>query len=54
MVTGIAQHDGTGYLVISDRPGIGMELKPDAARKVPMKQREVTTRLHADGSVVDQ
>ena len=54
MVTGIAQHDGHGYLVLSDRPGIGVELKPDAAKKVPMTPREVTTRLHADGSVVDQ
>ncbi|MSQ07876.1 MAG: mandelate racemase/muconate lactonizing enzyme family protein [Dehalococcoidia bacterium] len=54
MVTGIAEHDGKGYLVISDRPGIGMDLKPGALTKAPMKPREVTTRLHADGSVIDQ
>lgn len=54
MVTGIAEHDGEGYLVISDRPGIGVELKPDAVEKVPYTPREVGTRLHADGSVVDQ
>ncbi len=54
MVTGIAEHDGKGYLVISDRPGIGMDLNPGALTKAPMKPREVTTRLHADGSVIDQ
>ena len=54
MVTGIAEHDGEGYLVISDRPGIGVELKPDAVEKVPPVPREPHTRLHADGSVVDQ
>ena len=54
MVTGIAEHDGHGYLLIPDRPGIGVELKPDARAKVPYLPREVHTRLHADGSVVDQ
>jgi galactonate dehydratase len=54
MVTGIAQHDGKGFLVISDAPGIGLELKDDAVEKCPARPREVVTRLHADGSVVDQ
>ncbi|MEX0762061.1 MAG: galactonate dehydratase [Dehalococcoidia bacterium] len=54
LVTGRAEHDGKGFLVISDRPGIGVELKPDAAEKVKYTPREVVTRLHADGSVVDQ
>ena len=54
MVTGMAQHDGNGYLVISDAPGIGIELKPDAIEKCPAVPREVITRLHADGSVIDQ
>ena len=54
MVTGIAEHDGNGYLLIPDRPGIGVELKPDARAKVPYVPREVHTRLHVDGSVVDQ
>jgi galactonate dehydratase len=54
MVTGMAQHDGKGYLVISDTPGIGMELKPDAVEKCPEVPRPVRTRLHADGSVIDQ
>ena len=54
MVSGMAEHDGNGYLVISDAPGIGIELKPDAIEKCPPKPREVITRLHADGSVIDQ
>ncbi len=54
MVTGMAQHDGNGYLMISDAPGIGMELKPDAIENCPEVPREVVTRLHADGSVIDQ
>lgn len=54
MVTGIAEHDGKGFLVISDEPGIGLELKEDAVEKCPETPREVVTRLHADGSVVDQ
>jgi galactonate dehydratase len=54
MVTGIAEHDGQGYLLIPDRPGIGVALKPDARANVPYVPREVNTRLHVDGSVVDQ
>ncbi|MCZ6539802.1 MAG: mandelate racemase/muconate lactonizing enzyme family protein [Chloroflexi bacterium] len=54
MVSGIAEHDGNGYLVISDAPGIGVELKPDAIEKCPPVPREVVTRLHADVSVIDQ
>lgn len=54
MVTGMAEHDGNGYLTISDSPGIGLELKPNAVEICPEKPREVITRLHADGSVIDQ
>jgi galactonate dehydratase len=54
MVTGMAEHDGNGYLTISDAPGIGLELKPNAVEMCPAKPREVITRLHADGSVIDQ
>ena len=54
MVTGMAVHDGNGYLSISDAPGIGMELKPGAIENCPEVPREVVTRLHADGSVIDQ
>jgi galactonate dehydratase len=54
MVTGIPRHDGHGFLLIPDMPGIGVELKPDAIDKCPAKPREVLARLHVDGSVVDQ
>ena len=54
MVDSTPQHDGNGYLIISDRPGIGLELKPDAVEKCPPVPREVETRLHFDGSVIDQ
>jgi galactonate dehydratase len=47
-------HDGKGYLIIPTTPGIGIELAPDAAEKHPYKMRWVGTRLHADGSVMDQ
>ena len=43
-----------GYREILDRPGIGVELKPSAREKVPYVSRDVETRLHVDGSVVDQ
>lgn len=53
MVKSILKRDG-GYLVIPDAPGIGIELAPDAAERHPYKPRAVVTRLHEDGSVVDQ
>jgi galactonate dehydratase len=43
-----------GYLIIPDAPGIGVELADDAAERFPYAPREVVTRLHEDGSVVDQ
>ncbi len=43
-----------GFIIIPDRPGIGIELAEDAAEKWPYKPREFKTRLHVDGSVVDQ
>ena len=54
MVDNPAEHAGNGYLMISDRPGIGINLKPGARENTPMTPREVITRLHADGSVMDQ
>ena len=41
-------------LVISARPGIGIELAPDAAERHPYRPRLLATRLAVDGSVVDQ
>ena len=43
-----------GYLVVPDAPGIGVELAEDAAARHPYKPRAFRTRLHVDGSVVDQ
>jgi galactonate dehydratase len=43
-----------GYLVIPTVPGIGIELADDAAQRHPYKPRQVITRLHEDGSVMDQ
>lgn len=43
-----------GFLVIPDRPGIGIELAPDAQQRHPYRPRGLRTRLHVDGSVVDQ
>jgi galactonate dehydratase len=43
-----------GFLIIPDAPGIGIELAEDAAERHPYKPRTVHTRLHVDGSVVDQ
>ena len=54
MVEGIHPHDGEGYIRLTDRPGIGVTLKPDAAQNAPYKPREIHTRLGADGAVVDQ
>jgi len=43
-----------GFLIIPDTPGIGIELAEDAAERYPYRKREIVTRLHVDGSVVDQ
>jgi len=43
-----------GFLVVSDAPGIGVELADDVLQTCPYRPREVKTRLHRDGSVVDQ
>jgi galactonate dehydratase len=43
-----------GFLIVPDAPGIGIELADDAQERYPPRPREVETRLHVDGSVVDQ
>lgn len=42
-----------GYLLIPDRPGIGVELNLEVARKYPPVAKEMRTPLHEDGSVAD-
>jgi len=44
----------TGFLIIPDAPGIGIELAEYAAERHPYRPRQVQTRLDGDGSVVDQ
>jgi galactonate dehydratase len=43
-----------GFLRIPDAPGIGIELAEDAPERFPYRPRTIATRLHVDGSVVDQ
>ena len=49
-------HRDGGFLEIPDRPGIGVTLDEDAlaTAKDVYVPREIETRLHVDGSVVDQ
>jgi len=43
-----------GYLIVPNVPGLGVELADDAQERYPYRPQEVKTRLHVDGSVVDQ
>ena len=43
-----------GFMIIPDVPGIGVELAEGVEERFPFKPRPVKTRLHLDGSVVDQ
>jgi len=43
-----------GYLLVPDGPGLGIELETDVLEGAAYQQPELTTRLHEDGSVVDQ
>jgi galactonate dehydratase len=43
-----------GFLLIPDAPGLGIELAEGAEEQYPYRPRSVQTRLHLDGSVVDQ
>jgi galactonate dehydratase len=43
-----------GFLIVPNVPGIGIELADAAAERHPYRPRTIQTRLHVDGSVVDQ
>lgn len=43
-----------GYLIVPERPGIGVELRPGIAERFPPARREIETALHEDGSVADR
>lgn len=40
-----------GYRIVSDRPGIGVEINEDALAKFPQKKIPISGFFHADGSV---
>src|SRR5699024_5885945 len=43
-----------GYIIIPDEPGIGVELAENIENRFPYSRRVIETRLHCDGSVIDQ
>lgn len=43
-----------GFIKIPETSGIGVELAKNAEEKFPYYRRKIETRLHIDGSVVDQ
>ena len=53
IVRGVLKLD-SGFLVVPDAPGIGVELAQGAAEQHPYRPRGLKTRLNVDGSVVDQ
>ena len=53
IVSGAPSVEG-GFLKIPTRPGIGVELVEDVMEKYPFRPQPTVTRLHVDGSVVDQ
>jgi galactonate dehydratase len=54
LVQGSPELDRAGFIIIDDRPGIGVTLHPEAAKLFPYRPSRIDTRLHIDGSVVDQ
>ena len=53
MVTWVPKVEN-GFALLPEAPGIGVELVDDAEVKFPFKRRTINTRLHVDGSIVDQ
>jgi len=43
-----------GFIPVPERVGIGIDLIEDIELKYPYKRRDINTRLHVDGSIVDQ
>ena len=43
-----------GFALLPETPAIGVELVEDVEKKYPFKRRTINTRLHIDGSIVDQ
>jgi galactonate dehydratase len=53
MVTWVPKVEN-GFASLPTAPGIGVDLIPDVEKKYPFKRRTINTRLHIDGSIVDQ
>lgn len=53
MVTWIPKVEN-GFALLPEAPGIGCDLVPDVEKRFPFKRRAINTRLHVDGSIVDQ
>jgi galactonate dehydratase len=53
MVTWVPKVEN-GFAMLPTAAGIGVDLVEDAEKKFPFKRRAINTRLHVDGSIVDQ
>ena len=53
MVTWVPEVEN-GFAKVNTAPGIGIDLVEDVEKKFPFKRRKINTRLHVDGSIVDQ
>jgi galactonate dehydratase len=53
MTDTLPRYDGAGFLEVPMRPGLGVELLPDAAERFPYDSRNILARLNTDGSVSD-
>ncbi|KAA0018219.1 mandelate racemase/muconate lactonizing enzyme family protein [Salinicola corii] len=53
MVTWVPKAE-SGFIPALRYPGLGIALVEDVCERFPYRRREVNTRLHVDGSVVDQ
>ena len=48
-----AFEEEAGYIVVPDRPGIGIELVDDICERFPAKPRSISAQIAHDGSVYD-
>ena len=48
-----AFEEDAGYIIIPDRPGIGIELVDDICERFPAKARSISAQIAHDGSVYD-
>ena len=61
-IDGAARHDGEGFLMLSEKPGLGVKLRKNFSLEISeeasglsqIAPQNLETRLGIDGSVVDQ